>query len=89
MLDLEVKEDNEKRVFLQIGDLTFLAMDSTDHLTLNGYVVRCEEVLDYITGFHIPCYNLLDVIQALYVRKKENSRKLHALIVPNESFLSN
>jgi len=69
--DIEAEEENTERVFLQIGDLIFLAKESEEFVLLNEYVVRkVERRLD---GNLINYYSILDILQALYVRRDESS----------------
>jgi hypothetical protein len=55
-------------VFLQIHNIEYLGLESIDFLQLNGFTVRIQD--EEATRY----YNLLDIIQAIHVRIKEQRR---------------
>lgn len=77
--DVEAKEENTERVFFQIGDQIFLAKESEEFMILNEYMVRkVERRLDgNLIKFY---YSILDILQALYVRRDENRMLFHFIL---------
>jgi len=66
-MDDNMTEESHSRGFLTVGDMTFTAVESEEFTIVNDFTVKRVEIND------VPYYDLLGIIQSLFVRRAENS----------------
>lgn len=64
----EEEEDDESKVFLTVNNMVFVGTESEEFLMMNGWIVHKTTVDQKIY------YSMLDIIQAIYIRKETRKR---------------
>jgi len=71
----DVIEEAQSKEFFTIGDMTFTAVESEEFTIVNGFTVKRSEV------DNVPYYDLLGVIQSVFVRRAEHSNICYSVVL--------